>query len=134
MLQPTYSFSLILVALTIATLASYTTLHLTSRIATVGGQRQRIYWLAGGAVSMGLGIWCMHFVGMLSFSLPIPLGYDLSITVASLVIAILVSFYALHLVTREQVSSRRLFGSGIVMGMGIAAMHYTGMAALRMNP
>ncbi|TCS33736.1 diguanylate cyclase/phosphodiesterase [Paucimonas lemoignei] len=134
MLQPTYSLALIIASLTIATLASYTSLHLTGRIATVSGKNQRLYWLTGGAIAMGLGIWCMHFVGMLSFSLPIPLGYDFGLTAASLVIAVLVSFFALHLVTREKVSLSRLFSSGIMMGAGIAAMHYTGMAAMRMNP
>jgi diguanylate cyclase (GGDEF)-like protein len=76
----------------------------------------------------------MHFVGMLSFSLPIPLGYDLSITSISLVIAILVSYFALDLVTRGSLSVVRLGISGTLMGFGIAGMHYTGMAAMKMHP
>jgi diguanylate cyclase len=134
MLQSTYSPLLVLASLFIASLASYTTLDLASRISSLRRRAHRIYWLTGGAVSMGFGIWCMHFVGMLSFSLPIPLGYDLGITAASLLIAILVSYFALHLVTQGDLSHARLAASGTVMGSGIAAMHYTGMAALKMMP
>ncbi|MFC7513417.1 putative bifunctional diguanylate cyclase/phosphodiesterase [Herbaspirillum sp. GCM10030257] len=134
MLQHTYNVPLIVAALCIATLASYTTLDLAGRISSLGNKASRPYWLTGGALSMGLGIWCMHFVGMLSFSLPIPLGYDLAITAASLLIAVIISYFALHLVTQENLSTVRLGFSGILMGIGIASMHYTGMAALQMHP
>jgi diguanylate cyclase (GGDEF)-like protein len=134
LLQPTYSLPLVFAALCIATLASYTTLDLAGRISSLDKSSQRHAWLAGGAVSMGLGIWCMHFVGMLSFSLPIPLGYAFGITAISLVIAILVSYFALDLVTRGGLSLARLGISGTLMGIGISGMHYTGMAAMQMNP
>ncbi len=83
---------------------------------------------------MGVGIWSMHFIGMLAFALPIPLGYDLSITTLSLVIAIGVSFFALSVATRPTLGWRRLVVGGALMGAGIAGMHYTGMAAMRMEP
>ncbi|WP_151633281.1 putative bifunctional diguanylate cyclase/phosphodiesterase [Noviherbaspirillum aerium] len=134
LLQPTYSLPLVFAALCIATLASYTTLDLAGRISALGKSAQRRWWLAGGAMSMGLGIWCMHFVGMLSFSLPIPLGYHVGITAVSLVIAVLVSYFALDLVTRGRLSAARLGISGTLLGIGIAGMHYTGMAAMQMSP
>lgn len=134
MLQASYSLPLVIVAFLIATLASYTTLDLAGRIATVGNAEHRRRWLAGGALSMGLGIWCMHFVGMLSFSLPIPLGYDLVITLLSLLIAVLISYFALNLVTQDGLSLPRLLVSGTIMGLGIAGMHYTGMVAMQMEP
>jgi diguanylate cyclase (GGDEF)-like protein len=134
LLQPTYSLPLVFAALCIATLASYTTLDLAGRISALGKSSQRRWWLAGGAISMGLGIWCMHFVGMLSFSLPIPLGYDFTITAVSLLIAVLVSYFALDLVTHGTLSIGRLGISGTLMGVGIAGMHYTGMAAMQMDP
>src|SRR5690606_14005797 len=134
MLQSSYSLPLVVAAYFIASLASYTTLDLASRIATVGKPVHRRWWLAGGAVSMGLGIWSMHFVGMLSFSLPIPLGYDIAITVFSLLIAILISYFALNLVTKDGLTPTRLIMSGTVMGLGIAGMHYTGMEAMKMQP
>lgn len=91
-------------------------------------------WLAGGAVAMGLGIWSMHFVGMLAFRLPIPLGYDPAITVGSLGIAIVASAFALKLVCQEHLPRRRLVMGALVLGAAVASMHYTGMAALRMQP
>ncbi len=134
MLQSSYSLPLVIAAFLIASLASYTALDLAGRIAAIGQPTHRRWWLAGGALSMGLGIWSMHFVGMLSFSLPIPLGYDLAITVFSLLIAILISYFALNLVTKDGLTPLRLLVSGTVMGLGIAGMHYTGMEAMQMQP
>jgi diguanylate cyclase (GGDEF)-like protein len=134
MLPGTYNYPLAFVSLFIAILASYTTLDLTNRISKLNDGFRRVLWLTGGAMSMGLGIWSMHFVGMLSFSLPIPLGYDLKITFYSLVIAIFVSYFALDLVTRNQLTSVKLASGGLLMGAGISAMHYTGMAAMQMDP
>jgi diguanylate cyclase (GGDEF)-like protein len=76
----------------------------------------------------------MHFVGMLAFSLPIPMSYDVAITLLSLVIAVIVSGFALYLVSRDTLSARNLIGGGILMGIGICAMHYTGMAAMETHP
>jgi diguanylate cyclase (GGDEF)-like protein len=91
-------------------------------------------WLLGGAFSMGTGIWAMHFIGMLAFSLPIQIGYDIPITLLSLFIAMGVAGFALFLVSRPQVSVTNFFAGGTLMGLGISAMHYTGMHAMRMNP
>ncbi|AMD46421.1 hypothetical protein BTL50_07300 [Bordetella holmesii] len=90
--------------------------------------------MIGGACAMGLGIWSMHFVGMLAFSLPISLGYDLALTGLSLVIAICSSAFALWVVTRSSLPRLRLVGAALLMGCGIAAMHYVGMEAMRMYP
>jgi len=133
-MQSTYSLWLVLLSLLVATLASYTVLDIAGRISLLARTRIRYAWLAGGATAMGVGIWSMHFVGMLAFSLPIPLGYDPAITGCSLAIAILVSCFALHVVTRLKLSFRRLLAGGILMGCGIACMHYTGMAAMKMTP
>ena len=133
-MHSTYNPWLVLFSLVVATLASYTALDIAGRISLLSHQRFRRAWLAGGAAAMGIGIWSMHFVGMLAFSLPIPLGYDLAITGCSLGIAILVSYFALHVVTRATLSLRRLAAGGVLMGLGIAGMHYTGMAAMRMQP
>ena len=133
-MQPTYNHLLVLLSLLVASLASYTTLDLTKRINHLGNSRYRQYWLLGGAFAMGIGIWSMHFIGMLAMSLSIPLGYDALITAASLLIAMVVSYFALFLVTRGTLSARRLAGGGALMGLGIASMHYTGMFAMKMYP
>ncbi|MGU7770442.1 histidine kinase [Burkholderia sp. MR1-5-21] len=130
----TYNLSLVLLSLVIATLASYTSLDLAAFISLLDKPKIRLAWLSGGAAAMGTGIWSMHFVGMLAFSLPIPLGYDLAETGASLAIAVLVSYFALNVVTRAKLTRLRLVVGGILMGGGIAGMHYTGMAAMRMQP
>lgn len=133
MMSPSYDALLVLFSLLVATLASYTALDLTGRIATARG-RQAHVWLAGGAIAMGLGIWSMHFVGMLAFRLPIPLGYDVGITVLSLGIAIVASAFALRLVCLDNLPWHRLATGALVLGGAVASMHYTGMAALRMQP
>ncbi|MBO9537541.1 EAL domain-containing protein [Herbaspirillum sp.] len=136
MLSASYDSLLVAVSLFVAILASYTALDMAERINTTNSLQSMAarLWLAGGAVAMGLGIWSMHFIGMLAFRLPIALGYDPWITALSLAIAIVVSGYALWIATRPQLPWRRLLRSALFMGTGIASMHYTGMAAMRMNP
>ncbi|ANC82212.1 EAL domain-containing protein [Pseudomonas putida] len=133
MLTGSYSSSLVLISLCVAILASYTALDLTGRIATAKG-RAACLWMGGGALAMGIGVWSMHFIGMLAFSLPIDLGYDLALTGFSLLIAVLSSGFALWLVSQPSLPALQLGFGALIMGAGIACMHYTGMAALRMLP
>ncbi|QNM96066.1 putative bifunctional diguanylate cyclase/phosphodiesterase [Chitinimonas koreensis] len=133
MLVGSYSTVLVLLSIVIAMIASYTALDLSARVAASHGRVAQA-WLAAGAGAMGLGIWSMHFIGMLAFSLPIPLGYDLGYTLLSLAIAVGVSGYALERISCHQLSARQLAWAALWMGGGICGMHYTGMAALRMAP
>ncbi|MGH9604172.1 MAG: putative bifunctional diguanylate cyclase/phosphodiesterase [Terracidiphilus sp.] len=133
MLVGTYNLWLVLASLLIAMLASYTALDMAGRVAETQGQAAR-WWLAGGSVAMGIGIWSMHFVGMLAFKLPIPMGYDPLITFLSLLIAIASSAFALWMVCQRKLSRRRLCFGALLMGTGVCGMHYTGMAAMRMHP
>ena len=133
MLIGTYSPTLVIISLCVAILASYTALDLTERIATAKGRAVHL-WTAGGAFAMGIGVWSMHFIGMLAFKLPIELGYDVSLTLLSLLIGILSSGFALWLVSQPRLPAWQLAFGALVMGAGISAMHYTGMAAMRMQP
>ncbi|MDF3160499.1 EAL domain-containing protein [Pseudomonas proteolytica] len=133
MLTGSYSPALVLISLLVAILASYTALDLTGRIATAKG-RAVYLWMAGGALAMGCGVWSMHFIGMLAFSLPIALGYDIGITALSLLIAMLSSGFALWLVNQPRLPVWQLGFGALIMGAGISTMHYTGMAAMRMTP
>ncbi|WP_434580685.1 EAL domain-containing protein [Pseudomonas sp. Z5-35] len=133
MLIGSYSPALVSISLFVAILASYTALDLTGRIATAQGRAVHL-WMAGGSLAMGVGIWSMHFIGMLAFTLPVELGYDVAITALSLLIAILSSGFALWLVNQPKLRAWQLAFGALVMGIGISAMHYTGMAALRMQP
>jgi len=128
-----YHHWLVLVSLLVAILASYTAITLALRI-RVATRQLAPAWLIGGGLAMGIGIWSMHFVGMLALKLPIEIAYDVGITLLSMVIAIGVSTFALHIASRKQVGRAALVGAGIAMGTGICAMHYVGMAAIEISP
>ena len=129
-----YNPLLVCLSLVVAFLASYTAMELSGGLNALASAKRRPAWLAGGAISMGVGIWSMHFIGMLAFSLPIAIGYDFAITAASLVLAIGVSFIALATASRGALSRPRLVVAGTIMGVGVAAMHFTGMHAMQMSP
>lgn len=128
-----YDTLLALFSVLVAMLASYTALDLVSRQAAAKG-RAALMWLSSGSAVMGLGIWSMHFVGMLAFKLPIPLGYDLFLTLTSLLIAIGASGVALRIACMPTLPRARLVFGALLMGCAISGMHYTGMAAMRMHP
>ncbi len=128
-----YHHGLVLLSVLVAILASYTALMLALRIRVASPQAAPV-WLVGGGFAMGLGIWAMHFVGMLALSLPIEIAYDVWITLLSLLIAIVVSTFALRIASREQASRPTLLVAGIAMGIGICSMHYVGMAAIEIAP
>jgi len=118
----------------IAVFASYTALDLASRVTAAERRAAILLWVLGGAFSMGIGIWSMHFIGMLAYQLPIPLAYDVPITLLSMLPAIAISALALYVIRQRSRRLRNLILSGLLMGVGIVAMHYTGMAAMRMQP
>jgi len=132
-MQATYNFWLVALSVVVAIVVSFTALTLAGRVAAAERTGGRL-WLFGGATAMGIGIWSMHFIGMLAFSVPIPLRYNVLITLASLAIAIATSGFALAIVSRRDLSLVRLAASSVVMGAGICAMHYTGMAAIQIMP
>jgi NO-binding membrane sensor protein with MHYT domain/two-component sensor histidine kinase len=121
---------LVALSILVASFASYTALDLGGHVAITRGVARRV-WLAIAAITMGGGIWSMHFIGMLAFIMPIPMSYDIGLTTVSLLVAIFVTGVGFYVITRQSVTPLRLVLSGIFMGLGIAAMHYTGMAAMR---
>ena len=127
------SYDLYLVALSfvVACFASYTALDLAGRIRASRGWA-RGAWLATAAISMGGGIWSMHFIAMLAFLMPMPVSFDVDLTVLSLVVAIAVTGGGFYVIGIRQATVLQLALSGVFMGIGIVAMHYTGMAAMRM--
>jgi diguanylate cyclase (GGDEF)-like protein len=129
----TYDVQLVALSLIVAIIASYTALELAGRVSQKQGKSSWT-WLAGGAVSMGSGIWSMHFIGMLAFHLPVAVAFDAENTVLSMAIAIVVSGLALYVVRRPILTGRNFTVGATLMGVGISAMHYTGMYAMRMSP
>jgi PAS domain S-box-containing protein len=127
-----HNLFLVLLSIAVAILASYTALSLAARIRAAQGT-VRLAWLTGGMLAMGLGIWAMHFVGMLAHIVGIRIEYNLGLVVASVVVAMLASGLALFIATLEVLGLPLFALSGAIMGAGIAAMHYTGMAAIEMR-
>jgi NO-binding membrane sensor protein with MHYT domain/nitrogen-specific signal transduction histidine kinase len=127
------SYDNVLVALSvvIAIMAAYAALDLSRRVTHARGW-SRLLWLTGGAMAMGFGIWSMHYMGMLAFRLPVPVQYDWPTVVLSLIAAIVASAVALVVVSRSRMDLRRALLGSVLMGGGIATMHYTGMLAMRM--
>jgi PAS domain S-box-containing protein len=128
----TYDYRLVELSVLIAICASYTALGVGSRTTAATGAR-RVMWLTCGAVSMGFGIWSMHYVGMLAFTLPLPILYDLPTVILSLLAAVLASAVALFVVSRHAVTTLDAAFGSLSMGGAILAMHYTGMAAMRVR-
>lgn len=130
-MQGIYIHWLVYLSIAIAIVASYTTLNVAARVAY---SEHRGVWLTGGALVMGIGIWSMHFIGMLAYQLPIELSFDLVETFTSLGIGILASAFALHVAARPEVHPGRLAASSLLVGLGVSAMHLVGMAAIPVVP
>lgn len=126
-----YNFWLVALSVFVAICASYTALNLAVQTTAARG-RARLLWLSGGACSMGMGIWAMHYVAMLAFYLPVSVAYHLPTVLASLLAAFVASGVALYVVSRPHLRVGSLVLGSLLMASGICAMHYTGMAAMRL--
>ena len=126
-----YDYRLVALSVLIAIFASYAALELAGRTTAASG-RARLAWFVGGATAMGVGIWSMHYIGMLAFSLPVPVLYDWPTVLLSLLAAVFSAAVALFVVSRQRMGWLRALTGSAIMGSGIATMHYTGMAAMRL--
>jgi len=126
-----YDYRLVALSVLISTLASYAALGLAGRVTAARGLA-RLLWLPGGAAVMGLGIWAMHYIGMLAWTLPVPVLYDWPTVLVSLLAAMLASGVALFVVSRDTIKPVRTTIGALVFGIGIAGMHYIGMEAMRL--
>jgi two-component system, sensor histidine kinase and response regulator len=127
-----YDYRLVALSVAIAIASAYAALELSGRMTRARG-RARFAWLGGGAAAMGIGIWSMHYMGMEAFRLPIPIRYDWPTVLASMAAAVLSSSVALLAVTRSRLTLPATIAGSVLMGGGIAAMHYIGMHAMRMD-
>ena len=131
-IEQSYNVGLVILSVVVATIGAYVAVEIAQRVRTAG-RRRRILWTCGGALAMGLGIWSMHFVGMLALQLPVPVWYDALLTFASVVAAVVGCAIAFIIFNRATVSGWLLAVASVFMGAAIADMHYTGMAAMRMG-
>jgi NO-binding membrane sensor protein with MHYT domain len=128
-----YEPSLVVLSILIAMVASFSAFGIVERNFSSTKRSQKIAWnLFGGSV-MGIGIWAMHFIGMLALRLPIPVTYDAQVTILSVLPAVCACSAVLWLMTLKSLGFYRLLVGGLLLGSGIGLMHYTGMAAMRLN-
>ena len=127
-----HDFYLVALSIFVAIVASFTALSLAGRIRESRNRARRL-WLAAAAMALGGGIWSMHFVAMLAFSMPgMPISYDLTLTLVSLALAIGFTGGGLALIDWSAPALRRTLVAGLLIGSGVAIMHYVGMAAMQM--
>ena len=125
-----YDYRLVVLSAILAILASYTALDLAGRVTATRGW-SRLAWLIGGATSLGIGIWSLHYVAMLAFHLPVPIQHDWPMVLLSLLAGILSSAVALFVVTRREMGYFSLLAGSVFVGAGLLTLRYTGMAAMR---
>ncbi len=134
-----WNIPLVVLSVLVAMVGSFTALTHAQRMRQSSG-RPAWAWMAAGSITLGLAIWSMHFIGMLAFhwqspaGYDLPIGYDLSLTLLSVLPAIAAALLGFYVLRASSISKRRIAISGLLMGAGISAMHYTGMAALKMSP
>ncbi len=127
-----HEMGLVVLSILIAIVAGYAALDLAQRAARAADPEERRRRLLIAAATMGLGIWTMHFLGMMALDLGIPVDYQPGLVALSLLVAVAGAAVALQVVTRSQASFRSVFLGAALMGSAVAAMHYTGMASMRM--
>jgi NO-binding membrane sensor protein with MHYT domain len=128
-----YQPFLVALSYVISVLGSYTALRLAIAIPQAPDRLSALGWTLGAGTALGGGaIWSMHFIGMNAADMGVPVAYDATLTFASLVMAIIAPGVGLYMVGRGQGSAIKLALAGVLTGLGVAVMHYTGMAALIM--
>lgn len=130
--EPSYNLFLVGLSFFVSVFGSYTGILLVK--AAQSSEKNRGAWIAASALALGAGaIWTMHFIGMLAYDMGMPVNYDPLITFASLAIAVIVVGTGLFVVGRDQQSVTRLLIAGVITGLGVASMHYSGMYAMNMS-
>ena len=122
-----------LLSVAVAVFASYASLLVSQQVLAAPTSRRRHLWITVGGLCLGMGIWAMHFVGMLALSLPCSTSYDATVTFLSTIPGILASLLAIRMISRRELPAGKLAASGLLVGAGIGAMHYSGMAAMRLT-
>ena len=122
---------LVLLSYIIATAGSLSTLNITKQLDHVQHHSMRVAWVLVGALCLAGGIWSMHFIGMLAFQAPVAIHYDLTTTLLSLLVALAAALLALYCMAQPRPGLKRQALAACIIGSGIAAMHYSGMAAIR---
>src|SRR5271165_3567317 len=125
-----YDAVLVLLSVFVAIIGSLTGLMITSGLSELRGTPYKLK-IAAGAIAIGSSIWSMHFIGMLALGAPVPIGYDSLVTTISAFIAVSLTGLGLYAASSGHLGNAALPAGGLLMGCGIAGMHYLGMSAIR---
>jgi diguanylate cyclase (GGDEF)-like protein/PAS domain S-box-containing protein len=128
-----YQPAWVVVSVLLAMLGAYAALGAASRASAAPDALTKRVWMAVSSLAFGVGTWAMHFIGMLALSLPCRLGYDLRLTLVSVLPAILGGFAVFGVVWRQDIKHLPVPIGSMVLGGGIGTMHYTGMAAMQLD-
>jgi len=131
--QGSYDPVLLSLSVVVAIFASYASMLVSQHVSTSTSARARRLWIAVGGLCLGVGIWSMHFVGMLAFNLPCSSGYNVALTLLSMLPGILASTLALTIISRREPTPLQMATGGLLIGSGMGAMHYAGMAAMQLE-
>ncbi|WP_368541983.1 putative bifunctional diguanylate cyclase/phosphodiesterase [Enterobacter soli] len=133
MLNVSWDPVLIAISFLVAFIASFVALDSAGKI-PLSTRKAAMFWRITGGMTLGIGIWAMHFIGMLSMQMPIIMSYALGLTLASLAVAVLASTLAINIaVPRNTLSPFRLILATAILSAGVVSMHYVGMAALMID-
>ncbi|MDN3399349.1 MHYT domain-containing protein [Psychrobacter sp. APC 3426] len=133
MIEVEYNLLLVLVSYAIAVFGSYVGLNLAIRVPSAKPGTDLYFWVALSSIAIGGAIWSMHYIGMMAVDMKMPVTYDLGLTIVSMLLAILFVAVGVVIVGRGPASIAKLIGGGVLTGLGVAAMHYTGMASMQME-
>ncbi|MBU1620356.1 MAG: PAS domain S-box protein [Gammaproteobacteria bacterium] len=133
LLSGSYDLSLVVLSFLIAVFASAMAMQITAQAISVRKNSLRMLMLGSGSVALGGGVWSMHFIGMLAFTLCTEVSYHSGLTLLSMLPSVAASWVALDLISKKRISLPQLLSGGVLMGAGIGTMHYSGMAAMQMS-
>jgi len=133
MIEVEYNLLLVLVSYAIAVFGSYVGLNLAIRVPSAKPGSDLYFWVALSSIAIGGAIWSMHYIGMMAVDMKMPVTYDLGLTIVSMLLAVGFVAVGIIIVGRGDSSTGRLIGGGVLTGLGVAAMHYTGMASMQMD-
>jgi len=125
---------LVALSVSIAIFAAFMGFQVASQAATSASPVRKHASLLVGSIALGGGVWSMHFIGMLALELCTSISYQVDLTIISMLPAIIASWVALSLITRDDLHMKQLIIGGVLVGAGIGTMHYVGMAAMEMAP
>ncbi|MDX2028089.1 MAG: MHYT domain-containing protein [Alphaproteobacteria bacterium] len=128
-----YNLWLVILSYIVASLGAYTGLAFATHMISAKAARTKNLMHAGGAFALGSGIWSMHFIGMLAYKMKMTVTYDPWLTLLSMVIAIAIAYGVLAIASSARLTAAKVIAGSILLGFGICAMHYTGMAAMQMG-